>query len=67
MGKKKEPSHVLTHDDVVEVWIFHWEGWLQSRIAAHFDVNQGRISEALHGRIHPDAFEDACKRVGRAA
>jgi len=33
------------------------EDWLQSRIAAHFDVNSGRISEIKTGKRFPQAYQ----------
>lgn len=29
-------------------------GWLQHRIAALFDINQGRVSEVKSGACYPD-------------
>ncbi len=61
------PSRVLTYEDAIEVWLKRWDGWLQSRIAAHFDVNQGRICEVLKHKRHPGSYDDAILRRGRAA
>ncbi|MBU1213571.1 MAG: hypothetical protein KJ587_20240 [Alphaproteobacteria bacterium] len=36
-------------------------GWLQSRIAAEFDVNQGRVSEVITGQAFPEAHLPAPK------
>ena len=55
----RTPSYRLTKRDAVQVWIMHMKGMLQSRIAAHFDVNQGRISEILNGKTFPDARKTA--------
>lgn len=44
------PSRRLTHDDAIQVRRMIADGWLQSRIAAHFDVNPGRISEIHTGK-----------------
>lgn len=65
--KTGEPSRVLTYEDAIEVWLMKWDGWLQSRIAAYFDVNQGRVSEVIHGHLHPGSENDARDRKGRAA
>lgn len=46
------PSYTITFNDAVEIWLRHWSGELQSRIAAHFDVNQGRVSEVLKEKRH---------------
>lgn len=64
MGK---PSRVLTYEDAIQVWILAWDNWYQHRIAAHFDVNQGRVSEVLNHKRHAGSYEDALKRRGRAA
>lgn len=61
------PAHVLTFDEAVEVWLMHWDGSIQSRIAAHFDTNQGRISEVLKGERLPGSRDEAERRRGRAA
>ena len=52
MNDNQKPSYRLTFDDAVEVWLRHWNGELQNRIAAEFDVNQGRVNEVLKERIH---------------
>lgn len=49
------PSKRLSLDDAVQIWEMKRLGWLQSRIAAHFDVNQGRVSEILNGKNFPEA------------
>jgi hypothetical protein len=64
---KKMPAHVLTFDEAVRVWLMHWDGIIQSRIAAHFDTNQGRISEVLSEGRHPGSRNEALKLRGRAA
>ena len=61
------PSHELTFEEAVQVHLMIWAGELQSRIAAHFDVNSGRISEVNTGKRHPGSREEAMKRFGRAA
>lgn len=49
----RSPSHTLTFDDAVEVWIHYWNGQFQNRIAAQFDVNPGRVNEVIKGKRHP--------------
>lgn len=51
--KTNEPSYQLTFDDAVHVHMMLWDGWLQSRVAAKYDVNGGRISEVKNGTLHP--------------
>jgi hypothetical protein len=52
-------SYQLTFDDAVEVWLLHWQGEYQHRIAASFDVNPGRVNEVLKGTRHPGSEERA--------
>lgn len=55
------PTYHLTFDDAVEVWLRYWDGEYQHSIAAHFRVNQGRISEVLSGKLHPGSRGAAAK------
>ena len=41
----------MTFDDAVNVWIMRWDGEIQSRIAAFFDTNMGRVNEVLKGHL----------------
>jgi len=50
--KTNEPSYQLTFNDAVEIHMMLWDGWIQSRIAAKYDVNIGRISEVKNGVTH---------------
>lgn len=52
----------LSGEDAVQVWLMHWSGMYQHDIAAHFAVNQGRISEVLSGHRHPGS-EAVARRV----
>lgn len=52
MANKRKPSYRMTFADAVEVWRKYLAGEYQNRIAAIFDVNQGRISEILTGKAH---------------
>jgi len=61
------PAHVLTFEDAVDVWLKRWEGWLQSRIAAHHDTNIGRISEVLNEKRHLGSREEAERRRNGSA
>jgi hypothetical protein len=62
MARLRKPSYRLTFNDAVEVWRRYWAGEIQSRIAAFFDVNQGRISEVVNGELHPGSI-DAARRM----
>lgn len=55
MVDPKMPSKRLTLQEAKEVWRLRAKGWLQHHIAARFGVNQGRISEILTGKSHPEA------------
>jgi predicted XRE-type DNA-binding protein len=55
--KSKEPSHTLTFEEAVEIHKMIKDGIIQSRIAAHFDVNGGRTSEVNKGKLHPYSYE----------
>ena len=57
-----EPSYTLTFEDAVEIWLRHWSGEFQNRIAASFDVNPGRVNEVLKGRRHNDSRETALRK-----
>jgi len=59
---KGRPSRRLTQDDAVLIWSMLWDGWLQSRIAAYFDVNIGRISEVKTGKRFPDSRHIAAQK-----
>lgn len=48
-------SRPLTLSDAVEIWRRRCNGEAQHRIAAAFEVNQGRISEILAGKRFPAA------------
>ena len=62
MARPRKPSYRLTFNDAVEVWRRYWAGEYQNRIAAFFDVNQGRVNEVIKGRRHPGS-ETAARRM----
>jgi len=45
----------MSLDVAVRIWVLHFEGHLNSRIAAVLDINQGRVSEVLNGKRFPEA------------
>ncbi len=55
MSIDRSPSKRLTLEDAIEVWRRARSGEFQNRIAAHFDVNPGRINEILKGRKYPES------------
>lgn len=59
MDNVRIPSHRLTYEEAVQVWLLHWDGHFQNRIAAMFDANPGRISDVLKGRKHPGSEQTA--------
>ena len=67
MKTPRKPSYRLTFDDAVNVWIKSWDGEFQNRIAADFDVNQGRVNEVLQNRRWPGSREVALKKYKRSA
>lgn len=60
------PSYTLTFDDAVDIWLRHWNGEFQNRIAASFDVNSARVNEVLKRHKHIGS-EEAAKRRRNAA
>ncbi|CAA2103725.1 hypothetical protein MBUL_02341 [Methylobacterium bullatum] len=51
----RRPSRRLTLEDAIVVWLRHWSGEFQNRIAAAFDVNPGRVNDVLKGRKYPES------------
>ncbi|AYD03394.1 hypothetical protein [Neorhizobium sp. NCHU2750] len=62
MNDNCKPSHTLTFDDAVDIWLRHWNGEFQNRIAASLDVNPGRVNEVLKERKFIGSREMALKR-----
>ena len=67
MKNARMPSHRLTEDDATQVWIRHWNGEFQNRIAADFDTNPGRVNEVLKGHLHKGSREMALRKYKRSA
>ena len=61
MAYMRSPSKRLTYSDALEIWRRHWNGEFQNRIAAHFDVNPGRVNEVLKGKKFLGSEQDAKK------
>ncbi|BAQ45879.1 MULTISPECIES: hypothetical protein [Methylobacterium] len=57
-------SHRLTFEEAVDVHRRLWRGEMYSRIAATYDVNQGRIADVKFGRLHPTSYDEAVRRFG---
>ena len=62
MNQKQQPSYRLTFDDAVEIWLRHWQGQFQNRVAAAFDVNPARVNEVLEERMHVGSREAAMRQ-----
>lgn len=62
MNDNDQPSYTLTFDDAVQIWLRHWAGEFQNRIAASFDVNPGRVSDVLKERKHVGSREAALSK-----
>ena len=60
----RAPCHRLTFDEAVEVHLRLFAGEIYSRIAASYDVNQGRIADVKFGRLHPGSVDEAKRRAG---
>jgi transcriptional regulator len=67
MSAHKRTSNKLTYEDAVQVHLMIMDGWIQSRIAAHFGTNQGRVSEVNTGKAFPGSYEEARRRRSEAA
>lgn len=63
---RPEPPYRLTFDDAVEVWLRLWRGEYQHRIAADFNVNQGRVNDVKMDRLHPGSREAALRLSGQS-
>lgn len=59
---KRKPYH-LTFDDAVCVWLRHWNGEYQHRIAASYDVNPGRVNDVIKERKHFGSRAEAVRRL----
>lgn len=59
MNDNDKPSYTLTFEDAVQIWLRHWAGEFQNRIAARLDVNPGRVNEVLKERKHVGSREAA--------
>lgn len=67
MDKVHTPSHRLTFDEAVLVWLLYWDGHFQNRIAAMFDTNSGRVNDVVKERKHLGSKAEAMRRRQSAA
>ena len=63
----KSKPYRLTFDDAVYIWLRHWQGEYQHRIASSYDVNPGRVNDVLKERVHFGSRAEATKRLVSAA
>lgn len=63
MTKPQKPSRKLTFEDAIQVHLMLMKGELQSRVAAKFDTNGGRISEINTGKRHAGSRDEAMRRL----
>lgn len=61
------PAYQLTFDDAVDIWLRHWQGEYQHRIAASYDVNPARVNEVLKGHRQPGSEERAAQIAAQRA
>ena len=66
MLNARTPCHRLTFEEAVAVQIRLMRGEMYSRIAADFDVNQGRVADVKFGRLHPGSRDEALRRLNEA-
>jgi len=66
MVNVRKPSYRLTYEDAVQIHLRLMRGELHSRIAADFDVNQGRISEIRTGKLYRGSYQGALRRKAAA-
>jgi hypothetical protein len=59
----RRPSRRMDFETAVQVWLLHFEGHLNSRIAARLDINQGRVSEVVTGKRFPGSRAAAQARL----
>ena len=52
-------SNRLTKEMAAKIRALRLAGMMQHDIAAHFGINQGRVSEVLNGKRYPDVMASA--------
>ena len=63
---KRSVSHRLTFEEAVDIHLRLFDGELYQRIAASYDVNQGRVADVKFGRLHPGSYDEAVRRRSAA-
>ena len=59
----RKPSHRLTFEEAVDVWLRVWRGEYKNRIAARYDCNIWRVYDVLNGKLHPGSEQVARQRL----
>lgn len=67
MDNVRTPSHRLTYEEAVQIWLLYWDGHFQNRIAAMFDTNPGRVNDVIKERKHVGSKAEAMSRRNKAA
>ncbi len=62
-----KPSYRLTFEDAIQIHLMLLDGWFNNRIAAHFDVNPGRVCDVKYGRLHDGSYAEAMRIRSAAA
>ena len=60
---RRTPCHRLTYEEAVQIHLRLMNHEMYSRIAASYDVNQGRIADVKFGRLHLGSFDEAVRRA----
>ncbi|QEX18615.1 hypothetical protein FRZ44_39220 [Hypericibacter terrae] len=55
------PSHRITFDEAVQIWLHLWNGARKHRLASYYDVNVWRIYDVISGKLHPGSESAATK------
>jgi transcriptional regulator with XRE-family HTH domain len=58
MSKQKGGSPPVTPEMAAKIRALRKQGFMQHTIAAHFGINQGRVSEVENGQRHPTVPPD---------
>lgn len=58
----RKPCYKLTFEDAVTIHLRLMAREFYSRIAADYDVNQGRVADVKMGRLHPGSYAEALRR-----
>jgi predicted XRE-type DNA-binding protein len=51
---ERTASPTVTAEMAAEIRKMKAEGLFTHQIAAHFGINQGRVSEVMNGQLHPE-------------